>query len=81
VEVSDIERVSREIHILKMMRHPNIIQLYEIIESQKYLFLVMEYCPNGELFDYIVKKERYRCCDVDLTRQRHANSISSLSVG
>lgn len=41
-----------------MMRHPNIIQLYELIESRKYLFLVMEYCPNGELFDYIVRKER-----------------------
>lgn len=41
-----------------MMRHPCIIQLYELIETKKYLFLVMEYCPNGELFDYIVKKER-----------------------
>lgn len=57
-EVSDIERVSREIHILKQIRHPNIIQLYEIIETKKYLFLVMEYCPNGELFDYIVKRQR-----------------------
>jgi 5'-AMP-activated protein kinase catalytic alpha subunit len=31
VDVSDIERVSREIHILKLVRHPNLIQLYEII--------------------------------------------------
>lgn len=30
VDVSDIERVSREIHILKLIRHPNIIQLYEV---------------------------------------------------
>lgn len=44
VDVSDIERVSREIHILKLIRHPNLIQLYEIIETPKYLFLVMEYC-------------------------------------
>jgi 5'-AMP-activated protein kinase catalytic alpha subunit len=31
VDVADVERVSREIHILKLIRHPNIIQLYEII--------------------------------------------------
>ena len=32
-DVSDVERVTREIHILKIVRHPNIIQLYEIIET------------------------------------------------
>ena len=31
IDVADVERVSREIHILKQIRHPNIIQLYEII--------------------------------------------------
>lgn len=50
----DIERISREIKILKKLRHPNVIQLYEIIETESELFLIMEYCPNGELFDYIV---------------------------
>ena len=29
-DVSDVERVAREIHILKIMRHPHIIQLYEV---------------------------------------------------
>ena len=58
-DISDIERVSREIHILRVIRHPNLIQLYEIIETPKYLFLVMEYCEGGELFDYIADKKRY----------------------
>lgn len=31
VDVADVERVSREIHILKLIRHPSIIQLYEVI--------------------------------------------------
>jgi len=31
--MADVERVAREIHILKLIRHPNIIQLYEIIET------------------------------------------------
>jgi 5'-AMP-activated protein kinase, catalytic alpha subunit len=30
-DTSDIERVTREIHILKLIRHPNIIQLYEVL--------------------------------------------------
>ena len=50
----DIARISREIKILKKVRHPNVIQLYEIIETETELYLIMEYCVNGELFDYIV---------------------------
>ena len=43
-----------------MMRHPNIIQLFEIIETPKQLFLIMEYVSGGELFDYIVKKQKLK---------------------
>jgi len=57
-EIADVERVTREIFILKLIRHPNIIQLYEIIETPKNLFFIMEHCSNGELFDYIVAQGR-----------------------
>ena len=33
IDVTDVERVAREIHILKLVRHPNIIQLYEVCRS------------------------------------------------
>lgn len=59
-DVNDVERVAREIHILKMIRHPNIIQLYEIIETPKQLYLIMEYASGGELFDYIVTNSRIK---------------------
>ncbi len=55
---ADIERVTREIQILKIVRHPNVIQLYEIIETNRQLFLIMEHANGGELFDYIVKRKR-----------------------
>lgn len=58
--MSDVERVAREIHILKLIRHPNIIQLYEIIETPKQLYLIMEYASGGELFDYIVANTRLK---------------------
>lgn len=57
---SDIERITREITILKMIRHPNLIQLYEIIETDKQLYLIMEMATGGELFNYIVKRKRLR---------------------
>lgn len=59
-EDADVQRVTREIEILKMIRHPNIIQLFEIIETPKQLFLIMEYVSGGELFDYIVKKQKLK---------------------
>jgi 5'-AMP-activated protein kinase catalytic alpha subunit len=57
-DVTDVERVAREIHILKKVRHPSVIQLYEIIETPKKLYLVMEFASEGELFDFIVQKQR-----------------------
>jgi len=58
VDIADVERVAREIHILKLIRHPHIIQLYEIIETPRQLYLIMEYASGGELFDYIVQHGR-----------------------
>lgn len=40
------------------MQHPFISQLYEVHETEKQICLVMEYCPQGELFDRIVSKNR-----------------------
>ncbi|CAD8170671.1 unnamed protein product [Paramecium pentaurelia] len=39
VDIIDIERVQRELHILKIVRHPNIIMLYEVFETTKYILL------------------------------------------
>lgn len=53
-EWAAVERVARELHILRKFDHPHIIKLYEIIETPNALYLIMEYCPGGELFDHIV---------------------------
>ena len=50
-------RVENEIKILKKVRHNNIIKLYEVMETPQKIYLVMEYCDKGELFDYIVSKD------------------------
>ncbi|XP_066394967.1 serine/threonine protein kinase OSK4 [Miscanthus floridulus] len=52
------EKAKREIKILKLFIHPHIIRLYEVIYTQTDIYVVMEYCKYGELFDYIVEKGR-----------------------
>ncbi|CAD8206414.1 unnamed protein product [Paramecium octaurelia] len=54
----DVERVKREIKILQMLHHPNVVQLYEMIETETHIYLFMEYAEGGELFDYIDQKKR-----------------------
>jgi 5'-AMP-activated protein kinase catalytic alpha subunit len=49
------DKITREIQILKLFRHPHIIKLYEVIATPKDIFMVMEYVSGGEIFDYIVK--------------------------
>lgn len=55
---TDTDRVIREIKILKLVKHAAFVQLYEIIENEDRIYLIMEYASGGELFDYIVKKDR-----------------------
>ena len=54
----DLTRIKREINILNKVNHPNIVQLFEIIETNKYFFFVMEYAQKGELSYYIEKQKK-----------------------
>ena len=74
----DVERLKKEIKILKKLRHKNIIQLYDIMESKHNLYFVMEYCKNGELFDYIVKKKRLKESEACIFFQQLINGVEYL---
>ncbi|KAF9105488.1 hypothetical protein BGX27_009593 [Mortierella sp. AM989] len=50
--------IEREIAIMKLINHPHVIRLYDVYETDKELFLVMEYVSGGELFEYLVNKGR-----------------------
>ncbi|KAI8596873.1 kinase-like domain-containing protein [Dissophora ornata] len=50
--------IEREIAIMKLINHPHVIRLYDVYETEKELFLVMEYVSGGELFEYLVNKGR-----------------------
>eukprot|EP01121_Diplochlamys_sp_Union-15-3_P007484 TRINITY_DN1905_c0_g1_i2.p1 TRINITY_DN1905_c0_g1~~TRINITY_DN1905_c0_g1_i2.p1 ORF type:complete len:611 (-),score=96.40 TRINITY_DN1905_c0_g1_i2:105-1895(-) len=49
-------KIDREIAIMKLLRHPNVLRLYDVYESSTHLFLILEYVDGGELFDYLVQK-------------------------
>jgi serine/threonine protein kinase len=49
----DIERINREITILKLLYHPNISQLYETLSTSHNFYIMMEYIDGGDLFEYI----------------------------
>lgn len=48
-----------EITVLKELKHPNIIRLYDVYEEKDYYFLITEKMVGGELFDRIVQKSYY----------------------
>ena len=50
---NNINFIKEEVKILTKLDHPNIVKYYETYEDHKYLYLVMEYCSGGELFDKI----------------------------
>ena len=49
-----LAKVQREISLMKIVNHPGILKLIDVLESQKHLYIVMEYAKQGELFDYLV---------------------------
>ncbi|XP_032837824.2 maternal embryonic leucine zipper kinase isoform X2 [Tyto alba] len=54
----DLPRVKIEIDAMKTFSHQHICRLYHVIETSKKVFMVLEYCPGGELLDYIISKDR-----------------------
>lgn len=47
-------KVQREIAIMRLVDHPNILKLIDVLESGRHLYIILEYAEQGELFDYLV---------------------------
>merc|ERR1712142_540681 len=55
-----LQKLFREVRIMKTLDHPNIVKLFQVIETEKTLYLVMEYASGGEVFDYLVLHGRMK---------------------
>jgi MAP/microtubule affinity-regulating kinase len=49
-----LKMIQREVHIMKLLQHQNIIRLYEVLETPRTLYLIMEYAEGGEVMDFII---------------------------
>ncbi|EPQ55692.1 Pkinase-domain-containing protein [Gloeophyllum trabeum ATCC 11539] len=60
-----MSKIEREIEVLRTLKHPNIVRLYDVIETDKYIGIILEYASGGELFDHILAhrylKEKDAC--------------------
>ena len=52
------EKVKRELKILRRFNNPHTIKLFEFIDTQSEIFMVLEYAAGGELFDLIARREK-----------------------
>ncbi|XP_062558549.1 serine/threonine-protein kinase MARK1-like isoform X4 [Armigeres subalbatus] len=60
LNASSLQKLYREVRIMKLLDHPNIVKLFQVIETEKTLYLVMEYASGGEVFDYLVLHGRMK---------------------
>ncbi|XP_020267170.1 CBL-interacting protein kinase 2-like [Asparagus officinalis] len=54
-KVGLIDQIKREISVMRLVRHPHIVQLYEVMASKKKIYFVLEYVRGGELFNKVAK--------------------------
>ncbi|KAE8718931.1 CBL-interacting protein kinase 8 [Hibiscus syriacus] len=53
-----VDQIKREISIMKIVKHPNIVRLHEVLASRKKIYIILEFVSGGELFDKIVHRVR-----------------------
>mmetsp|Transcript_20354 Transcript_20354/g.23463 ORF Transcript_20354/g.23463 Transcript_20354/m.23463 type:complete len:443 (+) Transcript_20354:202-1530(+) len=69
------EQLKREISIMRMLNHPNIVKLYDVLQTQNNIYLVLELVTGGELFDRIVSAKRF---DEDTGRKYFQQLVTAL---
>lgn len=55
MRVGLMDQIKREISVMRLVRHPNIVQLYEVMATRAKIYFVMEYIKGGELFNKVAK--------------------------
>ena len=64
----EVEYIEREISILKKLNHYNIIKLYNIIQTENFIFLIQEYVPNGELLHFLENSENMNLSEIQICK-------------
>ncbi|XP_078445056.1 CBL-interacting protein kinase 32-like isoform X2 [Wolffia australiana] len=70
-----VEQIKREIATMKLIKHPNVVRLHEVMGSKTRIFIVMEFVTGGELFDKIVNHGRMREGEARMYFQQLINAV------
>ncbi|GMP71774.1 hypothetical protein CsSME_00030055 [Camellia sinensis var. sinensis] len=70
-----IDQIKREISTMKLIRHPNVIRMYEVMASKTKIYIVLEFVTGGELFDKIASKGRLKEDDARKYFQHLINAV------
>ncbi|KNA07470.1 hypothetical protein SOVF_171570 [Spinacia oleracea] len=74
LKVGMIEQIKREISVMRLVKHPNVVQLYEVMASKTKIYFIMEYVRGGELFNKVAKGK----LKVDVARKYFQQLISAV---
>ncbi|XP_024974457.1 CBL-interacting protein kinase 2-like [Cynara cardunculus var. scolymus] len=55
LKVGMMNQIKREISVMRLVKHPNVVQLYEVMASKTKIYFVLEYVKGGELFNKVAK--------------------------
>ena len=75
LENNSFDRFEQEVRTLQMLKHPNLVSLEDVVFDENLIYLIMEYCSNGELFKYIVDQGKM---DENLARRIFIQVIKGL---
>ncbi|XP_040842610.1 serine/threonine-protein kinase SIK1 isoform X1 [Ochotona curzoniae] len=71
LDSGNLEKIYREVELMKLLNHPHIIKLYQVMETKDMLYIVTEFAKNGEMFDYLTahghlseKEARRKFCQI-----------------
>jgi 5'-AMP-activated protein kinase catalytic alpha subunit len=60
LKVGMTKQIKREISVMRLVRHPNIVRLYEVMATKSKIYIVMEYVKGGELFNRVAQKKKLK---------------------
>ncbi|XP_022082300.1 SNF-related serine/threonine-protein kinase-like [Acanthaster planci] len=78
-KLDDISRAHlfQEVRCMKLVQHPNVVRLYEVIDTQTKLYLILELGDGGDMYDYIMQHENG--LSQDLARNYFSQIVSAIS--
>jgi len=72
----DHEKLDKEIRIMTKLDHPNVVKLFQTFQDSRYVYLVLEMCQGGEVFDRIIQEKHFTEKDAATVMQQVFQGIN-----